>query len=207
MAIPCASSCSAAVTTSSTDLLWPRWITSAPMLIRMRRMMLMAASWPSNSDAAVTKRTLLVGRYSVRAFCSAERSVMASLSERVDQLGHRSEQVGFEPIVGHREDRRLRVLVDRDDDLAVLHPRQMLDRTRDAGGDVQLRRDDLAGLSDLPVVRRITRIDGGAARTERGAEFVRQWRQHLVELVGRAEGPPAGDDDLRGGQPGPVVLR
>ena len=61
MAMPCASSCSAAVTTSSTERLWPRWITSAPMPCRMRRMMLIAASWPSNRRAAVTKRTLLVG--------------------------------------------------------------------------------------------------------------------------------------------------
>ena len=62
MAMPCTSSCSAAVTTSSTERLWPRWITSAPMPCRMRRMMLMAASWPSNRLAAVTKRTLFVGR-------------------------------------------------------------------------------------------------------------------------------------------------
>ncbi len=60
--MPWASSCSAAVTTSSTERLWPRWITSAPMPIRMRRMMLIDASCPSNSEAAVTKRTLCVGR-------------------------------------------------------------------------------------------------------------------------------------------------
>src|SRR5258705_128855 len=76
MAMPCTSSCSAAVTTSSTERLCPRWITSAPMPCRMRRMMLMAASWPSKSEAAVTKRTLFVGRYSARALNSAERSVM-----------------------------------------------------------------------------------------------------------------------------------
>src|ERR1700754_3153325 len=73
--MPCASSCSAAVTTSSTDRLCPRWITSAPMPCRMRRMMLIAASWPSNRLAAVTKRTLFVGRYSASALYSAERSV------------------------------------------------------------------------------------------------------------------------------------
>src|SRR5438477_12685215 len=73
--MPCASSCSAAVTTSSTERLWPRWITSAPIPCRMRRMMLIAASWPSNSEAAVTNRTLLVGRYSASALYSAERSV------------------------------------------------------------------------------------------------------------------------------------
>src|SRR6185436_184942 len=76
MAMPCTSSCSAAVTTSSTLRLCPRWITSAPMPCRMRRMMLIAASWPSNRLAAVTKRTLLVGRYSASALYSADRSVI-----------------------------------------------------------------------------------------------------------------------------------
>ncbi len=56
--MPCTSSCSAQSTISLTERLWPRWITSQPMLCRMRRMMLIDASWPSNSDAAVTKRTL-----------------------------------------------------------------------------------------------------------------------------------------------------
>src|SRR6185436_7160551 len=108
---------------------------------------------------------------------------------------------------GDAEDRRLRVLVDRDDDLAVLHAGQVLDRARDAGGDVELRRDDLAGLADLPVVGRVTRVDRGAARAERGAEPVGQRRQHLVELVARAHRAATGDDDLGSGQLGPVVLR
>src|SRR5690625_755201 len=56
MAMASASSCKAARTTSSTERLWPRWITSAPWSWMMRRMMLMAASWPSNRLAAVTKR-------------------------------------------------------------------------------------------------------------------------------------------------------
>src|SRR5882724_9848986 len=75
--MPCASSCNAAVTTSSTERLCPRWTTSAPMPCRMRRMMLIAASCPSNSDAAVTKRTLFVGRYSANALYSADRSVIS----------------------------------------------------------------------------------------------------------------------------------
>jgi hypothetical protein len=33
-------------------------MTSAPEACRMRRMMLIDASWPSNRDAAVTKRIL-----------------------------------------------------------------------------------------------------------------------------------------------------
>ena len=56
-AMASASSCSAARTTSSTLRLWPRWTTSAPCAWISRRMMLIAASWPSNRLAAVTKRS------------------------------------------------------------------------------------------------------------------------------------------------------
>src|SRR5471032_1138877 len=81
MAMPCTSSASAAVTTSSTERLWPRWTTSTPFDCRMRRMMLIEASWPSNSEAAVTKRTLLVslGCSGASAIFGAERSFMVSL--------------------------------------------------------------------------------------------------------------------------------
>src|SRR5213592_4564561 len=59
------------------------------MLIRMRRMMLIAASWPSNSAAAVTKRTLLVGRYSASALNSADRSVMGfSVARTLEASSH-----------------------------------------------------------------------------------------------------------------------
>ena len=43
-ATPCTSSSSAASTTSWTERLWPRWITSQPWLWRIRRMMLIEAS-------------------------------------------------------------------------------------------------------------------------------------------------------------------
>ena len=77
---------------------------------------------------------------------------------------------------------------------------------RDADGDVQLRRDDLAGLADLPVVRRVARVDRGAAGAQGGAQLVGQRRQHLVELLARAQRAAAGDDDLGRGQFGPVAL-
>ena len=60
-ATPCTSSCTAAVTTASTLRSWPRWTTSAPCDCRIRRMTLIAASWPSNRLAAVTNRTGLLG--------------------------------------------------------------------------------------------------------------------------------------------------
>src|SRR5262249_12128268 len=58
--MPSASSCSAARTTSSTLRLWPRCTTSTPCAWISRRMMLIAASWPSNRLAAVTKRSGVV---------------------------------------------------------------------------------------------------------------------------------------------------
>src|SRR4051812_26177802 len=52
----------AAVATSSTDRLCPRCTTSAPCDCRIRRMMLMEASCPSNRLDAVTNRTGFTGR-------------------------------------------------------------------------------------------------------------------------------------------------
>src|SRR5205085_944906 len=46
----------AARTMSATLRLWPRCTTSAPRACRSRRIMLIAASWPSKSEAADTKR-------------------------------------------------------------------------------------------------------------------------------------------------------
>src|SRR5262245_20758637 len=65
------------------------------------------------------------------------------------ELGHDLVQVAHDPEVRELEDRRVRVLVDRDDVLRALHPDLVLDSARDAGREVQLRRDRLAGLADL----------------------------------------------------------
>jgi hypothetical protein len=55
--MPWTSSWIAQFTISDTERLWPRWMTSAPAACMIRRMTLIAASWPSNNDAAVTMRT------------------------------------------------------------------------------------------------------------------------------------------------------
>ena len=49
----------------------------------------------------------------------------------------------------HLEDWSLRILVDGNNDFAVLHPSQMLDGSRDANSNIQLRCDDLPSLTDL----------------------------------------------------------
>jgi len=54
-------------------------------------------------------------------------------SELFGQLRHCLEQVGDQADIGNLEDRRVLVLVDRDDGLGILHPREVLDRARRAG--------------------------------------------------------------------------
>src|SRR5216117_3816014 len=99
----------------------------------------------------------------------------ASAKNRLSQLFHQFrndlEQVPDDPIVRHLEYRRFLVLVDGDDDADVLHAREVLDRARDAHGDVELRRDDLAGLPDLPVVRHEPRVHGRARSPHRRAQL------------------------------------
>ena len=119
------------------------------------------------------------------------------------ELRHHLEQVGDQAVVGDLEDRRLLVLVDGDDDLAVLHPRQVLDGARDADRDVELGRHDLAGLPDLVVVRRIARVHRGARGADRGAELVRH-RLDQVEVLGRAHGRPP---EIRRGPPSAPAAR
>src|SRR5918999_5514685 len=71
----------------------------------------------------------------------------------VGQLGQDLVQVADHAQIGELEDRRVRVLVDRDDVLGALHADLVLDRTRDARRQVELRRHRLAGLADLGGVR------------------------------------------------------
>jgi hypothetical protein len=94
--------------------------------------------------------------------------------QRLRPARARREQVSFEAVVGHAEDRRLGILVDRHDHLGVLHAGQVLDGAADAAGHVQLRGDDLARLAHLPVVGCVTRVHGRPAGAERGAQLVGQ---------------------------------
>ena len=81
--MPSASSWIAARTMSATLRLCPRCTTSAPCACSSRRMMLIAASWPSNSEAALTKRSgatsvLLRGSLSQRCQSPCLRSSACS---------------------------------------------------------------------------------------------------------------------------------
>ena len=72
----------------------------------------------------------------------------------------------------------------------------MLDRAGDAGREVELRRDRLAGLADLRRVRIPARVDDRARRGDRAAERLGE-RLAELEALGLAEAAAAGDEDVR----------
>src|SRR5690606_32589487 len=86
------------------------------------------------------------------------------------ELRHGLEKVCHEAVVSNLEDRRFFVLVDGNDDLGVLHAREMLDGTGNADSDVKLGGDHLAGLADLIVVGHEAGIDGCARGTHGRSE-------------------------------------
>src|SRR4029079_14430915 len=65
------------------------------------------------------------------------------------QRGQEVEQVSHVPVVGHLENRRLGVLVDRDNRPRALHADHVLNRPGDADRYVELRRHRLAGAANL----------------------------------------------------------
>ncbi|CAI8928623.1 Hemolysin-type calcium-binding region [Pseudomonas marginalis] len=75
----------------------------------------------------------------------------------------------------------------------------MLDRAGDTDGDVQLWRNDLAGLADLHVVGYEACVDGRAGGADRSAELVGQGVQ-VLEVVTVLHAAAAGNDDLGSGQ-------
>ena len=88
-----------------------------------------------------------------------------------------------------------RILVDGDDGARVLDAGQVLDGAGDADGDIQLGRDDLAGLPHLHVARHVAGVDRGARRADGGAELVRQRVDELEGIAARERA--AARDHLR----------
>ena len=56
-----------------------------------------------------------------------------ALFDLLDQLRHNLENIADNPQIGKLEDRRLRILVDRNDRFRALHAGEMLDRARNNG--------------------------------------------------------------------------
>ena len=104
-------------------------------------------------------------------------------SEFVGQFWYDFKQIADQPDIGDLENRCLLVLVDRDDRLAVLHAREMLDRSLYDDGYVDIGRDDLAGLADLVIVGGIACVDRRAGCAHRSAEPVRQREKDGGEAI------------------------
>jgi hypothetical protein len=128
---------------------------------------------------------------------------VVALAERIHQLRHHLKQIPDQPVIRHLEDRCIRILVDGDDDLGFLHPGQMLDGAGDADREVKLRRDDLAGLADLVVIRHETGVDRSTGGTERRTELVGERFEQLVVVLATAQTATTGNDDLGGTEFGP----
>jgi hypothetical protein len=75
----------------------------------------------------------------------------------------------------------------------------MLDRAGDTDGDVQLWRNDLAGLTDLHIVGYKTCVDRSAGSADGSAQLVGQSVQ-VFEVVTVLHAAAAGNDDLGSGQ-------
>src|SRR5262249_59382513 len=125
------------------------------------------------------------------------RSRGLQLLHFLGQLGDRFEEIRDEPVVGHLKDRGFLVLVDRDDDLRVLHAGEMLDGAGDADRYVERRRDHLAGLPDLEIVRHVAGIDRGPAGAHRRAQRVAQRLEVGGEVLAVLEPAAARTDDRR----------
>src|SRR4051794_17720777 len=82
----------------------------------------------------------------------------------------------------------------------------MLDRAGDADRDIDFRRDDLAGLADLIIVRDIAGIDCRTRSADAGAELVGERLDQAVEVLAILESPTTRDDDLGRGQLGTLRL-
>src|SRR5690606_22385137 len=111
------------------------------------------------------------------------------------QFRHQLKQVTHQAVIRYLEDRGFLVLVDRNNDLGILHTCQVLDRTGDTNRDVQLGSNDLAGLADLHVVGHKTGVHCGARSTYGSAQLVGQAVQQL-EVVAVLHAAATGDHDL-----------
>jgi len=88
-----------------------------------------------------------------------------------------------DPVMGDPENGRLWILIDRDDDLGILHASQMLNGSRDPEGEVETGAYGLAGYPDLVFRRKPTAVTDRAGGAQ-GRAF-----QEGEELPNGREGP------------------
>ena len=97
--------------------------------------------------------------------------------EGLDQHRGDLEQVAADAVVGDLEDGSGIVLVDRDDALGLAHTGLVLDGAGDTEGNVDLRVNGLAGLTDLMVGSEPAGVDGNTAAADDAAEHIGEARE------------------------------
>src|SRR4051794_7481051 len=182
------SSCSSRIAHASPA--WPPPTIATPTSMRSSSG---SVGGPMNSSAGSTGGGYSLGATS-RPLDDTALARLAGL-HGLGELGHDLVEVADDAEVGELEDRGVGVLVDRHDVLRALHADLVLDRARDAGRQVELRRDRLAGLADLGRVGVPARVDHRARRRDRAAERARQLLE-LLEAFGLAQTATAGDQDV-----------
>src|SRR5215204_7519705 len=149
-----------------------------------------------NIEGATTPTTDLVrGAGRPLPLAPAIRSAAPLGLHGLGELGQDLVEVADDPEVGELEDRGVGVLVDRHDVLRSLHADLVLDRAGDARGEVELRRDGLAGLADLRRVWVQARVDDRARRGDGAAERPRQLLAQL-EALGLAQAATARHEEV-----------
>src|SRR5450631_564686 len=178
--------------------IWPEPITPTFLII--------AILSSHRSDARIPRLPIPYNTGRSRLTRLFKLSLLSELAERFGQFGNRLVEIRDQTVIGNLENRRILVLVDRDDHLGILHAGEMLDRAGDADGDIKFRRHHLAGLPDLPVVRRISGIDRGARGADAGAELVGERLDIFGKILAALHGAATGDDDLGRCQFGAIAL-
>ncbi len=77
--------------------------------------------------------------------------------------------VAYDAIIGDFEDGSFRVAVDGNDGFAFVHTGEMLDRSGDTDGDVELGLNGFSGLADLFGVGAPAGVDDGASGSDCGS--------------------------------------
>src|SRR6516164_4630084 len=194
------SSPASAATCAIPPPIWPEPITPTFLIIAI------SSSTERRADRACPSFPSINSGRSLR-IRPVELSLLSELTECLGQFGDHLVEIRDQAIIGDLENRRVLILVDRDDHLGVLHSGEMLNCAGDADRDIKFRRHHLAGLPDLPVVRRISRIHRGARGADAGTELVGERLDIFGEILAALHRSPPGNDDLGRGQFGAVAFR
>src|SRR3954467_7080076 len=110
-----------------------------------------------------------------------------------DHRGDHFEQVAGDAVIGDLEDRRLGILVDRDDGARAFHPDEMLDRAGDAEREIELGRHGLPRAADLAIHRQPAGVADRTRGRDLGAHRLRELLRELQVLLTLDAAPNRGD--------------